>query len=753
MNIDLFISMFAFLANLFLGYVSYRSNPKNLTNRLLAIMTLIIAIWIAFNYQSLHASTEATTLFWIRAVMGITTPLGPILYLFLKSFPDGKYKIAKIKLNLIVISMAVVFAVSVSPLTFPAVSTANGTIIPTLGWGILLYALYAFGFALAGFTSIINKYKTAHGLVKIQLKYLILGVILTFALQLITNLLSVMLGYSGAVAFGPLSSLFLVGSISYAVVKHQLLDIRFVLARTISYSLLTFIIIGFYTISLFLIGRIFVPESFSSGQLVLSILLAIVTAYTFQPLKTFLERVTDRIFYHDNYSSQELIATVTKILASEIEIRILSSSLLKELYQSLKISKATLVVVRGKSQIFAQNYPLEMEKSEVPDLNDLVALSQLSPKLYIFETLIENTTKKILREKKIGTALVMKIDEDMEVLLLLGEKLSGDIYTKKDIEVLTILSAEIMISIKNASYVEEIQRFNITLKEEVDRATNKLSSANRRLLELDKLKDEFVSMASHELRTPMVSIRNYVWMVLNGKGGKVNPKQREYLRRAYDSTSRLSRLVNSMLNLSRIESGRVILSVEQADIRKVIKDVITEIGMRADKAGIKLTLRQKVEGEKSGEAVQLPSVLIDIDKIKEVLINLIGNSLKFTPAGGSITGTLTVGKQFVKVGITDTGVGLNDEQIPKLFQKFSMLRESYSSNATMAQGTGLGLYICKSIIELHGGKIWIESEGAGKGSTFFFTIPRYSEERLHLLTKNQHNGKDAGIIHSAVTDY
>jgi signal transduction histidine kinase len=247
-------------------------------------------------------------------------------------------------------------------------------------------------------------------------------------------------------------------------------------------------------------------------------------------------------------------------------------------------------------------------------------------------------------------------------------------------------------------------------------------------------------MASHELRTPMVSIRNYVWMVLNGKGGKVNPKQREYLRRAYDSTSRLSRMVNSMLNLSRIESGRVILSVQQADIRKVIKDVIAEIGMRADKAGIKLTLRQKVEGEKSGEAVQLPSVIIDIDKIKEVLINLIGNSLKFTPAG-------------VKVGITDTGVGLNDEQIPKLFQKFSMLRESYSSNATMAQGTGLGLYICKSIIELHGGKIWIESEGAGKGSTFFFTVPRYSEERLHLLTKNQHNGKDAGIIHSAVTDY
>ena len=317
----------------------------------------------------------------------------------------------------------------------------------------------------------------------------------------------------------------------------------------------------------------------------------------------------------------------------------------------------------------------------------------------------------------------------------------------------TIIGPEMAIVATNALSFEEIKEFAVTLKEEVTRATSKLRTANERLLELDKLKDEFVSLASHELRTPMVSIRNYIWMVLNGKGGKVNPKQREYLRRAYDSTSRLSRLVNSMLNLSRIESGRVILSVEQADIRSVIRDVMTEIGIRADKMGIKLSLRQKVESLRTGEVVQLPSVIIDLDKIKEVLINLIGNSLKFTPSGGTIMISLAVDREHVLVSITDSGIGLEKDQIPKLFQKFSMLRESYSTNATMAQGTGLGLYICKSIIELHGGKIWVESEGHRKGSTFKFTLPRYSEDHLQLLRRNQHNGKDAGIIHSAVTDY
>lgn len=349
-------------------------------------------------------------------------------------------------------------------------------------------------------------------------------------------------------------------------------------------------------------------------------------------------------------------------------------------------------------------------------------------------------------QKKVGimTSFVYPIKVSEKTIGAMIFSLSKDLrnFQGAEIELLGGFVDIIGLSVQNA-----------TLYKKLELSSTKLKKANERLLELDKLKDEFVSLASHELRTPMVSIRNYIWMVLNGKGGTVNPKQREYLHRAYDSTSRLSRLVNSMLNLSRIESGRVILSVEKADIRTVIHDVITEIGMRADKLKIKLALRKKVVSRTTGEVAALPTVVIDIDKIKEVLINLIGNSLKFTPTGGSITITLAVDKEHVTVGITDTGVGLTVDQIPKLFKKFSMLRESYSDNATLAQGTGLGLYIAKSIIELHQGTVWVESAGRGKGSSFYFTIPRYTEAHLQLLRRNQHNGKDVGIIHSAMMDY
>ena len=471
---------------------------------------------------------------------------------------------------------------------------------------------------------------------------------------------------------------------------------------------------------------------------------------TFQPLHSRLRSITDRFFFFFYYDKDLLLYNRTVIMASTLLLEDLTREILVILTKEMKLTQSAIILLQDHkiSSVYYEMY----DKKPIIDEDELVANIEQNT-LLVVDDMPLGSKRSTLEEY--GVAVLLPLSRDNKIIgaVTLGEKKSGDRFYDSDFNVLKIFASQAVIAIENANAYEEIRQFNITLKEEVTRATSKLRTANERLLELDKLKDEFVSLASHELRTPMVSIRNYIWMVLNGKGGKVNPKQREYLRRAYDSTSRLSRLVNSMLNLSRIESGRVILSVEQADVRSVIREVMTEIGIRADKMGIKLTLRQKVESLKTGEAVQLPSVIIDIDKIKEVLINLIGNSLKFTPAGGSITVALSVDREHVLVEIVDSGIGLEADQIPKLFQKFSMLRESYSTNATMAQGTGLGLYICKSIIELHGGKIWVESDGHRKGSRFKFTLPRYSEQHLQLLRKNQHNGKDAGIIHSAVTDY
>jgi signal transduction histidine kinase len=271
---------------------------------------------------------------------------------------------------------------------------------------------------------------------------------------------------------------------------------------------------------------------------------------------------------------------------------------------------------------------------------------------------------------------------------------------------------------------------------------NDLQNANNKLKELDKLKDEFVYLASHELRTPMTAIKSYLWLALKGDAGVLNDTQKLYIDRAYVSTNRLIKLVNDMLNISRIESGRITIEVQKVDIYELVQEVVAEVKPRAVELGINILVSPHSP---------LAPVLADPDKIKEVLINLIGNSLKFTPKDGKITVSFEESNGMVEVGVSDTGAGIALENIPKLFQKFSMISESYSNNKN-ASGTGLGLYISRSIIELHHGKIWATSDGIGKGSQFRFTLKVFNDEdQKKIIENNKDDSRNSvGLVHTQI---
>lgn len=248
-----------------------------------------------------------------------------------------------------------------------------------------------------------------------------------------------------------------------------------------------------------------------------------------------------------------------------------------------------------------------------------------------------------------------------------------------------------------------------------------IQEANLRLEQLDKLKDEFVSLASHELRTPMTVIKSYLWMFLHKKGQDLNEKERSYLERAYQSTERLIKLVNDMLNVSRIESGRLKLEMKNLDIIKLVEIVVSELTPRAQELGLNLTLNKP--------SAQVKILNGDTDRIEQILINFIGNSLKFTPPGGSISVSLAPREKDVLISVSDTGKGIKKEDIHKLFQKFGMIGSAYLQRS-QNQGSGLGLYLSKSLIELHGGRVRVESAGENKGATFSFTLP-YNEDKPH----------------------
>jgi PAS domain S-box-containing protein len=297
-------------------------------------------------------------------------------------------------------------------------------------------------------------------------------------------------------------------------------------------------------------------------------------------------------------------------------------------------------------------------------------------------------------------------DEAIGVLHLFSGKKDSFKKFRKSLE---ILMNHIASAIENSRMYEEISRFNAKLKEEVEQATRELRDANIELRKMDLLKSDFVSNVSHELRTPLTSIMGYTKLMLKGKLGELEDRQRQSLAIIESEAERLTRLINEILDLSKLESGKMPINLVRTDIVEIAADAIRMLESQAMEKSIKLRLR----------AGRLPRIMASEDLIKQVFINLIGNAVKFTPAEGRVTVSLRrVGKE-IRTEVADTGVGIPAEALPKLFSKFYQVD---SSTTRHHSGTGLGLVIAKHIINQHEGRIEVESE-LGKGSRFTFFLP------------------------------
>ncbi len=241
----------------------------------------------------------------------------------------------------------------------------------------------------------------------------------------------------------------------------------------------------------------------------------------------------------------------------------------------------------------------------------------------------------------------------------------------------------------------------------------------QRLKELDKLKSDFVSNVSHELRTPLTAIKGSVDNMLDGLTGDLNEKQSRYLMRIKSNADRLARLINDLLDLSRIEAG-INLKPRNLDLVTIAKEVTETLRPVAADKLITLTM------ESLDDTV---TAWADPDRISEILMNLLGNAIKFTPTNGEVTLSLQgSGNEWVKISVADTGPGIPSDEANRIFDKFYQVTQPEKQKA---MGTGLGLSITKALVEMHGGKIWLESE-VGKGSIFSFILPAEQPLKFNL---------------------
>jgi signal transduction histidine kinase len=256
------------------------------------------------------------------------------------------------------------------------------------------------------------------------------------------------------------------------------------------------------------------------------------------------------------------------------------------------------------------------------------------------------------------------------------------------------------------SVLNEIKR-----RVELERLTAELKKAYSKLEELDKAKSEFISIASHQLRTPLTAIKGYISMMLERVYGKMPGKAEKPLENIYTSNERLIKLVNDLLNVSRIEAGRIKLELKKISLEEVINSVVEELKNEAKKKNIYL----KFEKPKK----LLSKILADRNKIRQVIMNVVDNAIRYTEHGG-VTVQIQNPKSKIQIIVSDTGEGLTKYELSKMFESFS---RGMAGTRLYTEGVGLGLYIAKKFVEMHEGKIWAESKGKSKGSTFFIELP------------------------------
>lgn len=239
-----------------------------------------------------------------------------------------------------------------------------------------------------------------------------------------------------------------------------------------------------------------------------------------------------------------------------------------------------------------------------------------------------------------------------------------------------------------------------------------LKKAYDELRRLDQAKSEFISIASHQLRTPLTVIKGYMSMILEGTYGKIGTQMKKPIEGVFQSNERLIHLVNNLLNLSRLEAGRIKMDKERFHIEDIINSVVDELQIKADEKKLKLSFKKS--------AKKLPLITADAEKIRNILSNLIDNAIRYTEKG-SITVTVSEkDSKYLHIEIQDTGVGMEKDEIKELFKSFS---RGGAGNTFWTEGTGLGLYVAKQFIDMHKGTIWAKSPGRGKGSTFFIELP------------------------------
>ena len=700
------------LLNATLGFVVFMRNPKSDLNKAFLGLALGTTFWTATSIIS-----DSTSDYELSKVMSsLAFSFGFLGFFFVWVFTTIlKYKKTKFSFWLYFIPATVVSVLFATPLVYEL------TTIDEFETGILYipYIISLITLLIASSANIIAVFRRGNNAEKNQSRYMLIGVvIMTVGGVLFNAILPVNFPEKAGVLtqIGPLFSVFFIGLTAYAIARHKLFDFRAVLVRSLSYLFTTFFVLAGYVAVGFFVTRFIVPDTkIETTQFISNILLTVVLVLTFPAIKRRFDKLTNKIFFRDSYDPQALISTLNQTLVTNIHLESLLTKSALVIQENIKNDFCTFYI-RETSYFPSRIFGALRKYSEFESIDDLEThASKIHNRVHSAENDSENDNEfnlsKILKKNHIEVMarLVTTLDYDVKGIgyIFMGQKKSGSIYTSQDIKIIEIIANELVIAIQNSLRFEEIEQFNITLQKKIDGATKELKKSNEKLKALDEAKDEFISMASHQLRTPLTSVKGYLSMLAEGDAGKLNDTQNKFIDQAFVSSQRMVYLIADLLNVSRLKTGKFIIEPKPVYLPDVIESEISQLYQTVKARGIKMTFNKPKT---------FPIVNLDEVKLRQVIMNFTDNAIYYTPATGSIVLELKNVGDSVEFTVTDTGMGVPKNEQQYLFTKFY---RAGNARKTRPDGTGLGLFMAKKVIVASGGSLIFNSI-EGKGSTFGF---------------------------------
>ncbi len=686
---------FAFLVNLGLGLlVCFRASPPRRVNLAFSFLAWGAAGW-ALSFFMVYVGEDASSkLIWGRMGFATASIMPAAFLLFAWIYPGEQRRIDLVKVLVISGSALMFFVLS---FTNQIVSSLGSAKMFNYGPVYGLFSIYLTGFILLGLLFLVKTFRTAVGLERLQLKYCMIGMVLTSALGLIVNLFLPMAGISKFNWLGPSFTTIMVGFTTYSIVKHRLMDVNLVLRKGTTYAFLS-VLLFVPAILLILFGqRLFFKEVNSLFSLLVFCVLFLATVI-FHKIEIRMEKAVEQILFKNRYDYRETLGKFSRAMVSILDLESLSRKIVETVAQTMGVEKASLFLLSeekgGYHLVESKNINFTLSPPSLSKTDPLPHYLQKLREITIREELAKGAHVPDLREV---VRNMSRIEAEVSIPLIskgqligmvnLSQKLNKDIYSQEDVDLLSTLANQTTIAIENARLYEDLKKS----KSYIRRAD--------RLASLGTL----TAGLAHEIRNPLVAIKTLTQLLPDRLEDE--EFRNHFLSIAAGEVDRISSLVNELLEFARPSDPKL----ELENINTVLDGMILLVSTETKKKQIRI-VKDYLE--------DLPLITVDREQIKQVFLNILLNAIDATPDNGDIfvktrTFTKPGGESYLQVEFTDTGPGIPPEYMEDIFTPFF---------TTKSKGSGLGLSISHQIVQDHKGYIDLESQ-LDKGASFFINLP------------------------------